>query len=229
MRSGILQELPEDSEVKVSFEGERFYRLQGKGADVQRKDFLCRKVKTWKKMDMGDRLNMDGRELVVSRKETVLEKGNVEFHYTLAGESYNKVAPQLNEDMVGLEISGCVEMSEGEQCQVVLDGELSQGEGFKYPYAPITGNFMYCMPQDKSHVYVKMGSGEEKEGKVSVCLRVNGESCEGTQTPSQRSFHTESSKGLELYPARNLFDAYEEGIPSSAYYYQFKIDTNWNF
>lgn len=34
MPQGLLQELPENSEVGLSFEGEKFYRLQGKGADV---------------------------------------------------------------------------------------------------------------------------------------------------------------------------------------------------
>lgn len=75
---------------------------------------------------------------------------------------------------------------------------------------------MYCMPQDKSRVYVKLGGGEEKEGRVSTCLRTNGETCEGAKTASQRIFHTEASKGLELYPESVTLTGGKSGAVSLA-------------
>ena len=52
----------------------------------------------------------------------------------------------------------------------------------------------------KSRVYLNLGEGDGKDAVVTRCVRENGEDCEGTKTPSERSFHTDYGKGAELYP-----------------------------
>ena len=54
-------------------------------------------------------------------------------------------------------------------------------------------------------VYLKLGDSSEQSGMVSRCIRTNGEECEDTSAPEQRSFHTEHGKGLELYPESMSF------------------------
>ena len=132
----------------------------------------------------------------------ILQDGEVVFHYCLAGESYALTTKKQNDDMVGITLYGEVQGTEGELCELTLDLESGQGGGYQYPFAPETGNLMYCMPQPGTKVCLSLGSGEESEGLVSGCIRENGAECEGTSDPSKRSFHTEYDKGLELYPDR---------------------------
>ena len=47
----------------------------------------------------------------------------------------------------GMELSGQVISTEGEKCELALDIEPEQAGGYRYSFAPETGNFMYCMPQ----------------------------------------------------------------------------------
>lgn len=58
---------------------------------------------------------------------------------------------------------------------------------------------MYCMPQKETRVNLHLGSGAGTDAMVSACIRTNGAECEGTGEPSQKSFHTEYGKGMELY------------------------------
>lgn len=69
LRRGRLRELPGGSDVWMSFEGERYYRLSGKRAPVERRDFFCYHVSTWKELDLGERVRLEGRELGVHKKE----------------------------------------------------------------------------------------------------------------------------------------------------------------
>ena len=85
-------------------EGERYYRLQGKELAVERRDFLCYDVTTAVDMDLGERVQMDGRLLTVSRKEVWLRDGRVLFTYRLAGKGYSCVAPCDNGELTGLEL-----------------------------------------------------------------------------------------------------------------------------
>ena len=145
-------------------------------------------------------MRIDGRELTVNRREIMLQDGEVVFRYLLAGKSYGLTHRQENTDMIGLSLPGRVTDTEGQLCQLELDLEPEQSGGYRYPFAPETGNMMYCMPQKETRVNLKLGSGTGADAMVSACIRTNGAECEGTSEPSKKSFHTEYGRGMELYP-----------------------------
>ena len=97
-------------------------------------------------MDLGERVRVDGRLLSVSRKEAELKEGRMLFTYRLAGKGYSCVAPHDNVEMTGLELPVRVTGTSGEKCGLALDIDPGQEGGHGYPYAPMTGNLMYCSP-----------------------------------------------------------------------------------
>lgn len=202
VRNGEMKEIPAGSSRTLSFDGERFYRMKGQGLDVVREDFFCYHITTWAKLELGERVRMDGRELAVNRKEMMLQDGEVTFRYRLAGRSYGSTGPKENTDMIGISLPGKVTETTGQTCRLELDLEPGQPEGYAYPFAPETGNMMYCMPQKGTRVSLKLGSGTGADAMVSACIRTNGAECEGTSQPSQKSFHTEYGRGMELYPGQ---------------------------
>lgn len=200
LRRGGIREIPGESSRTLAFDGERFYEMKEKGLDVAREDFFCYHVTTWIDLGLGERVRIDGRELSVVRKEMALEDGGVVFRYRLAGKSYSMAYRRENADMTGLSLQGEVTGTDGQTCELSLDLEPGQPGGYPYPYAPETGNLMYCMPQTGTRVNLDLGSGEEADGRVSGSIRMNGATCAGTGEPTKKSFHTEYGRGMELYP-----------------------------
>ena len=52
---------------------------------MERQDFLCYDITTPVGMELGDRVQVEGRTLSVSRREVMLKDGRVLFAYRLAG------------------------------------------------------------------------------------------------------------------------------------------------
>ena len=200
LRRGAVKVIPRGSSYTLSFDGERYYGMKDRGSAVAREDFFCYDVATWVNLELGERTRLDGKELSVNRKEMVLQDGTVEFRYRLAGPGYSLVAPGQNVDMTGMGLAGEVAGTAGEMCELALDLEPGQGGGQKYPFAPGTGSFMYCMPQTGTRVYLDLGDGTEAGAMVSGCIRTNGAECEGTGDPANKNFHTEHGKGMEMHP-----------------------------
>lgn len=196
---GTVKDIPQESSYTLLFDGERYYERKGKGTDIAREDFFCYDVATWVNLELGERTKMDGKELSVSRKEMILKDSTVEFRYRLAAPVYNLVSSGQNEDMTGMGLAGSVTETEAEMCALALDLEPEQSGGQKYPFAPETGNLMYCMPQKGERVYLDLGDGTESSAMVSGCIRRNGEECEGMKDPSRKSFQTEYDKRVELH------------------------------
>ena len=70
---------------------------------------------------------------------------------------------------------------------------------------------MYCMPQVGTKAALYLGSGNEAQGVVSGCIRMNGASCEGTGSPEKKGFCSEHGKGMSLYPQSMGMDGGESG------------------
>ena len=200
LRRGSLQELPEDCSYTLSFDGERFYGLLKKGLDVARDDFFCYHVTTGRNLDLGERVCIDGKERSVCRKEMRLRDGELIFSYCLAGTDYALTNELINTDMVGVTLTGSVTNRSGETCELALNIDPGQAGGYPYPFAPRTGNLMYCMPREGTRVCLNLGNGEEAGARVLDCIRTNGEECDGTGVPAEKHFQSEHGKGMELHP-----------------------------
>ena len=197
---GDCRKLPVDSSIEISFDRDRFYKLLQRDISVVREDFFCYHITTGENLRLGDYIQTDGRRLWVNRKEMMLQSGEIVCCYCLAGESYALTPEIQNTDMIGLTLSGEVKGTEGKCCELALDLEPGQSGGHQYPFAPATCNFMYCMPQSGTKVYLNLGIGEGRDASITGCIRTNGADCPGTGEPSKRSFHTEYGKGMGLYP-----------------------------
>ena len=75
----------------------------------------------------------------------------------------------FNSRIAGLMLEGEVINTEKEKVFVKFDIDGSKGEAlYPYPWTPITGNIMYCMPERGAKVGVYFGCSDEKEASAIV-------------------------------------------------------------
>ena len=195
---GESRELGEVFSCDLCFDG-RYYTVSER-CTVERRDFLCYDVVTESRLSMGDRVSLEGRELLVVSRQMKLERGEVVYHYRLAGKSYLTVPKIENPDYTGMSFTGTVTGTKGETGEITLDIDREAGSGNSYGFAPATGNLMYCMPQVGTRTALYLGSAEEAEGILTGCIRTNASTCEGMEKPENKGFLSEHGKGLSLYP-----------------------------
>lgn len=200
LRRGDVKKIPEESIFSLVFDGEQYYIMKEDGLKVAKEDFFCYDVTTWVNLGLGEYARINGRKLSVVRKEMVLQDGEVAYRYRFAGESYGLTCRKQNTDMIGISLPGKVTSIDGQMCELELDLEPGQTGGIQYPFAPETGNLLYCMPQMETRVNLVMGSGEGTDALISSCIRTNGAECEETGQPSKKYFYTEFGKGMGLCP-----------------------------
>ena len=93
--------------------------------------------------------------------------------------------------------------------ELEIDGADAQGK-HPYPWAPATGNLMYCMPQEGTEVFLYFPDGDE--GNAYAVSAVHGNaSCPGFADAQKRGLVTEHGKKIELYPDRLGFLGGTEG------------------
>ncbi|MDY5699652.1 MAG: GH-E family nuclease [Lachnospiraceae bacterium] len=195
---GESRELGEVFSCDLCFDG-KYYAVSER-CTVERRDFLCYDVVTESRLSMGDRVTVEGRELLVVSRQMKLERGEVVYHYRLAGKSYLTIPRMENPDYTGMSFTGTVTGTKEETGEITLDIDREAGSGNSYGFAPATGNLMYCMPQVGTRTALYLGNAEEADGILTGCIRTNGNTCEGMEKPENKGFLSEHGKGLNLYP-----------------------------
>lgn len=186
-------------ESAAVFEGRRYYALREKGLKIARQDFICYDITTTENLELGDKVSYQGRELVVCRREIGYSGSMVVYRCRLAGKTYAMAVEECNPYLAGLTLEGSVTRCVGEACGVFFDKALLwerkvmdrdslaaalSGEGaYLYPYAPVTGNLMYSMPERGARVTLELRSSREGSAVVSACLHRN---CREPWEPGER-------------------------------------------
>lgn len=158
---------------------------------------VCRRIRTGENWDIGDRIEMEGREYAVIVKEGRLEKGLLVFRYILSGpaafQSDLRTAPYGE----GLLLPAVVLDTEGERIRVKFDMDREQDEGsaYWYPWRPDMGNLMYCMPEKGERVYIYAG----EKGRAICGIHKNGNG-NTEMNPACRYFNTNAGKSMYLTP-----------------------------
>ena len=111
------------------------------------------------------------------------------------------------EHLKGVVIEGEVLQTKGEVLRLHLEIDDSQdvSAAYDYPWRPITGNMLYCMPEKGTRAALYFDKDNEENAKAIYNLRENGEQCPELADPVDRYFTTDHEKRLYMRPAEMGF------------------------
>ncbi len=80
-----------------------------------------------------------------------------------------------------------------------MDREQPEDTAFWYPWMPVSGNLMYCMPERGERATLLF---EKSDGRARAirCIRANGGGNGELQDPSRRTFTTAQNKRMYFWP-----------------------------
>ena len=103
----------------------------------------------------------------------------------------------------GLVLTGKVLETRQEMVKLHLDidEEQTAEEAYEFPWKPITGNLLYCMPEKGTKAAIYFDKNEEDNISVIYSIRENGEECADLVDYNNRYFTTDHQKRLYLKPS----------------------------
>ena len=167
------------------------------------KDIVC--LKTYKNLSIGEKILYNSRSFIVQSEKAVVDKGILLFEYALVSSDCFRAEYINNLDMCGLVLSGkaCNIKENGIMIQFDIDQEQNSIAAYEYPWKTITGNLLYCMPEEGSKVLVNMNDDEGTEARAISCLKSN-EPCYPVE---MKTFVTPFNKKMHLDSENLLFSA----------------------
>lgn len=162
---------------------------------------ICQRVRTDADWGVGDQISIEERKFFVLEKECLLEKGLLQFYYTLAGKEAAWAERYENLYMTGLLLPAKVLDIQEEQVRVKfdMDQEQTMENAFWYPWRPDMGNFAYCMPEKGESVYIHIGDASGDEDRAVCGIHRNGNG-NAEMKNTHRYFTTQNKKRMYLTP-----------------------------
>lgn len=150
---------------------------------------------------VGDILNFFEKQLMICSKEICFEREELVFYYTIGTYELLYEKTKYNELFSGLQLEGEVKSVDKECVKVhLMIDENEEQELFPYPWAPVTGNIFYCMPEVNSKVLLQFLGSDERDAVVRSVIRTNADVCNGYSDVQNRIFETAKKKTLKLFP-----------------------------
>ena len=117
---------------------------------------ICRRVRTSQNWEVGDQIDWEGYRYFISTKECRLEKGLLQFYYTLTGAAAFQTEQCENPYLTGLMLPASVIDVRDEEVKVKFDMDPVQPaeSAYWYPWQSDMGNLAYCMPEKGEQVYI---------------------------------------------------------------------------
>ncbi len=201
MRSGSGQAVFSETDYD-SVTSDTYYELGGAEAGLKRSDYFHYVVRDGQNHMIGDKTTFKSKNLVICEKHACMEHGHLVFSYHIGRDTIAGTKKTYNEKITGMSLLGTVLETQGQNVKIQLDIDKQQSKAAAYPYpwAPATGNLMYCMPQVGTRVSLYFGNHDEHSAKAVNCVRTNGSASPLMADPNMRYFTTEHGKQLQLFP-----------------------------
>lgn len=152
---------------------------------------------------VGDVLSIQGRAYYVMETETSFLNSVMSCTCIVFPEQCFETKRVPADTLKGTILTGTVLKTEQEKVKLHLDIDKEQAmdSAYGFPWEPITGNLLYCMPEEGSQVALYFGEGEEKSAVAIYNIRENDGECEGTAYCNDRYFVTKHEKKMYLNPS----------------------------
>lgn len=184
--------------------------LKGKNYSVvpiRENRLLGYKIENMNFARVGDVLSIHGHTYYVMEVEAVCQRNILNCTCFVFPSKCFEVERMSADTLRGTVIIGKVLKAEQEMLKLHLeiDEEQIDGTAYRFPWKPITGNLLYCMPEEGSRVALYFGEGEEKSGAAIYNIReIDGER-EEIAYCGDRYFTTRHEKRMYLSPSENGF------------------------
>ncbi|WCF06479.1 HNH endonuclease [Paenibacillus thiaminolyticus] len=218
MPEGRSHELPDDLPYIACRDLAAFQRAGGYEAGLHPADFYHCEIESGARYAIGDDVMFRNKRLAVSEVSARMDRGQFVYTYRLSRREGIRQERLVNPRLTGLSLEGEVLAVQGEQVQLRLDIDKEQAASAAhwFPFAPPTGNAMYCMPKAGTHATLYLPDATGSGAVVTGCVRKNGDSCAKTGDPNIRYFGTEHGSELELSPtAINVVSGSKEPLKLS--------------
>lgn len=177
---------------------EDYYR-EWKGDGVSRQELLYYRTESLENHDIGDSAVHHNRKLYIFRKKAELRKSVLVFSYSLGGIYRFMKRKRYNKSIAGLTLTGTVERTEGESVYLRLDIDGNAGKAlYPYPWRPVQGNIMYCMPQNGTRACLYFPDRDEGNAVAVNSMHTYG-SGTAFSDPQGREFSTEHGKQMQVH------------------------------
>ncbi|UJF32211.1 contractile injection system protein, VgrG/Pvc8 family [Paenibacillus hexagrammi] len=166
---------------------------------VGEEDCIDYEVETLKLLNLGSKVDFQGKALYVREVHSELVDGLILHRYTLCPRNGMKPNPLFNDLLIGASIQGKVIGVSKDKVRVHLDIDSSAPEGswwFTYStvYAAGGSSGWYCMPEMGDRVIVHVPSRLAEEAVAISSLRQNN----NAGSPSVKYFRSASGKEVKL-------------------------------
>lgn len=152
---------------------------------------------------VGDAVSVQGKTFYVKEEELTLKDGILDIRIRVFPKVCFEEEKIPADTLSGTVLNGVVLKTAGETVKMKLDIDKEQEEGkaYPYPWRPITGNFLYCMPEPGTRAALYFGRAEESSGMVVYNIRENGDVLEDFRDYEHRYFNTVKGKSMYLSPS----------------------------
>ena len=142
---------------------------------------------------LGERLFFRGGRFFIGEVRAELSGGSLIFRYGLYPERM-RIRERFNEGIAGLSLCGKVLRAEEESLALSFPEDAGRGGEMLYPWMPISGNVMYCMPEIGAGVRLFFGDRDERE----KCFALDCCHAEGADGAGEIGLRTQSGQHFLL-------------------------------
>jgi len=150
----------------------------------------------------GDLLQIKGNAFYVMEAETVYIRGVMECTCSAFPKSCFYVEKIPAQKLKGAVLNGKILETRQEMVKMHLDIDIGRpvSEMYEFPWEPITGNMLYCMPEMGTRAALYFDGPEESTGRVIYNIRENSNTCGELLDYNNRYFTTDKGKRIFLKP-----------------------------
>lgn len=142
---------------------------------------------------LGERLFFRGGRFFIGEVRAELSGGSLIFCYGLYPERM-RIRQRFNEGIAGISLFGKVLRAEEESLALSFPEDAGKGGEKLYPWMPISGNVMYCMPEIGAGVRLFFGDRDERE----KCFALDCCHAEGADGAGEIGLRTQSGQHFLL-------------------------------
>lgn len=176
----------------------------GYAAGMSENDFLTYEVESGQVLQLGDRVNYKGKELVVAGSTTRIDHALLIHTYQLMPEAGIRQNPIRNDDICGAALEGKIIDIQKDTVKIHLDIDPKQpkAEASWFPYSTVysaEGNSgFHCMPQMGDSVKLYFSTPDEEGAMAVSSVRKGGGSTAKTGNPGIKYWGTNFGKELMM-------------------------------
>lgn len=152
---------------------------------------------------VGDVVQVQGRSFYVMEVSTVFTQNMMKCDCMIFPKQCFKVEKIPAETLRSTVLTGRILETRQELVKMHLDidKEQSASEAYEFPWKPITGNMLYCMPEVGTKAALYISRTEENTAAVIYNIRENGDECAELADYNNRYFTTDNQKRMYLKPS----------------------------